>query len=109
MSVLRFNPPPTLRFVGDPDGFDKARGEPFGRLGASRAARTPPEMMLTPRERQIQAMRARGWTMQAVADDLGLALSTVKNLHASAYRRFGVDCAADCWRALGWLTVPDDL
>jgi DNA-binding NarL/FixJ family response regulator len=77
---------------------------PEPRRAAARAERDapPPYEPLTPREREVVAMVARGLTNDEVAAALYVTLSTVKTHLASAQRKFGarnrVEVAARAWQ-----------
>lgn len=55
---------------------------------------------LTPRERQICALLARGYTVKTAARQIQVAPSTVDNLRSLAYRKLGVRNRADLARAI---------
>ncbi len=68
------------------------RAAPGARLTRARleerfAARWP---ALTPRERQVCARAAMGWSVEATALDLGIAKSSVVTLRQRAYRRLAI-------------------
>jgi DNA-binding NarL/FixJ family response regulator len=47
---------------------------------------------LSPRERQVLTLAARGLTNRAIGMELGISPWTVREHLGSAYRRLGVDC-----------------
>lgn len=73
------------------------------RLGGNQPETSLP---LTPKMRAVARLAALGYTYRGIAAELGNTECSVKNLAYRSYRRAGVECMADLWRALGWLTVP---
>ena len=61
------------------------------RSGTEASARSAASLLrtLTPREREILALVASGRTSQAIADELGIALPTVKRHLANVYEKLG--------------------
>lgn len=63
---------------------------------------------LTPRQRQVIALRASGLTIKETADRLTLSDAAIKNHSCAAYQRLAVENLTEALRALGWLTVPEE-
>jgi DNA-binding NarL/FixJ family response regulator len=78
-----------------------ARGESLLSLGATLAllGSRPEKPPLTPRERQILALVARGLANKQIAGRLGISEKTVKTHLGSAFQRLGV---SDRTQAARW-------
>ncbi len=72
---------------------------------------------LTPRQRQLLLLRARGYSNAEACEQLGIARQTAHRHLTLAYERLGIapytECSKDgclhlAWRRLGWLVPPDD-
>ena len=64
---------------------------PTGQTGADARSPDAPAESLSPREAEILALIARGWTNSEVSDELFLSFNTVKSHIRSAYRKIDVD------------------
>ena len=64
---------------------------------------------LTPREGQVMACLAEGWSYEETAHQLGISVNTVKVRAAAVYDEAGGGGMLSAFRALGWLTVPEHL
>lgn len=75
-----------------------------GRCGTVHTLVAAPEghaAQLTPREREVVTMAARGWTSRAIADRLVISVRTVNNLIQRAYIKLGVHSRTEAAAAIG--------
>lgn len=61
---------------------------------------------LTKRELEALAMLARGLTLEAAAEVMGISVQTIKNHTSYAYHKLGVGGHVEAFCKLGWLVVP---
>lgn len=53
-------------------------------------------------------MAALGLTYREIGHQLGISEQTVKRTMTDVHVKLGVPTTIDCFRVLGWLTVPDE-
>lgn len=80
----------------------RSRKEPTAQ-SASRVVQT-----LTPRELEVLALVARGQTSQSIADELGIALPTVKRHLVNTYDKLGAANRVQASNLYHLAQVPDD-
>lgn len=73
-------------------------------MGASASTRVG--MPLSPRQHEALASYARLGSHKEVAESLGIAPHTLKNLLGNAYAKLGVSSAIGAFQRLGWLWIP---
>lgn len=63
---------------------------------------------LSPAEYRILRLRAEGFPIAVIAEQLGIARQTVKNHLGATYSALGVSNSLAAVKAMGWLQPPDD-
>lgn len=62
--------------------------------------------LLTPRQREVLRLKAKGLGYREIAVALRCSPDTVRSHLSSSYDRLGVGSAEEAYAALGWLVVP---
>lgn len=106
------------RAESDEDEDDERAADPWPAWGASGYRRTPVPGVerLTPREWDVVRLLGHRWEPREIAEDLGIAYSTVRSHLRSIYAKFGVTSRREAvreavrlvrqWEAKGWAPVP---
>lgn len=63
---------------------------------------------LTPAQRRMAVLRARGLTIKATAHEMGVSEQTVKNHTTDALTAFSVNSFIELMAVLGWVRIPEE-
>ena len=63
---------------------------------------------LTPRQREVLGLRARGLTVMEAADRMGVSFAAARAHSHDAYERLGARCLAEALLASGIVVLADE-